>query len=170
MANPFIGEIKLVPYTFAPQGYAFCNGQLLPIAQNDTLFTLIGTTYGGDGTTTFGLPDLRGRSAIHQGQGPGLSPYVIGQLAGVENVTLTTGQLPQHTHDPILAGVGGNDVNSPLGARPASGGPAMYAAVTGLGTVMPLPAAGGSQPHDNMAPYLALHWVISLFGIFPSQN
>lgn len=169
MANPFIGEIKLVPYTFAPAGFAFCNGQLMAIAQNSALFTLIGTTYGGDGVNTFGLPDLRGRAAIHMGTRLGPT-YVIGEQAGVETVTLTTAQLPAHTHDPVQAGVGGNSTNSASGARPASGGPALYASTTGSGAQVPLPISGSSFSHDNMAPYLVMNWVISLFGIFPSQN
>jgi microcystin-dependent protein len=170
MANPFIGEIKLVPYTFAPRDYALCNGQLMDISQNSALFALIGTTYGGDGVTTFALPDLRGRSAIHMGTGPGLSPYVIGEQSGAENVTVTTAQLPIHTHDPVVAGVGGANANSPVAARVASGGPTLYAPTPGSGAQMPLPSSGGSQPHDNMAPYLVLNWVICLFGIFPSRN
>jgi microcystin-dependent protein len=170
MANPFIGEIKLVPYTFAPASYAFCSGQLMAIAQNNALFALIGTTYGGDGVNTFGLPDLRGRSAIHMGTGPGLSPYTIGERGGTESVTVTTAQLPTHTHDPVVAGVGGANANSPAGARAASGGPTLYASSPGTGAQMPLPLAGGSLPHDNMAPYLVMNWVICLAGIFPSRN
>jgi microcystin-dependent protein len=169
MANPFIGEIKLVPYNFAPAGYAFCSGQLMSIAQNTALFALIGTTYGGDGVSTFGLPDLRGRSAIHMGTRQGTT-YNIGETGGVETVTLTTAQLPVHTHDPVVAGVGGSNASTPAGARLASGGPALYAPAPGSGAQMPLPIAGGSLPHDNMAPYLVLNWVISLFGVFPSRN
>ena len=169
MASVFVGEIKLVPYNFAPSGYVFCDGRLLPIAQFDTLFALIGTTYGGDGVNTFAVPDLRGRSAIHQGTGAG-STYVIGQAAGVENVTLNLGQLPSHVHDPVIAAVGGNSTTAASGARPASGGPAMYASALGTGAQLPLSNTGGTTPHDNMAPFLTLNWVISLFGIFPSQN
>ena len=170
MANPFVGEIKLVPYTFAPQGFAFCNGALMAIAQNDTLFNLIGTTYGGDGQNTFALPDLRGRAPVHMGTSNFGTNYVIGELAGTETVTLTVNQLPVHTHDPIQAGVGGNDTGTPVGARVASGGPNVYTATNVGGGTMPLASAGGSQPHDNMAPFLVINFVISLFGIFPSQN
>jgi len=169
MADVFIGEIKLVPYNFAPVGYAFCNGQLMSIVQNTALFALIGTTYGGDGVNTFGLPDLRGRAAIHMGSRLGAT-YVIGEQGGVETVTLTTAQLPAHTHDPVQAGVGGNSTNSPFGARPASGGPALYAQTPRSGAQVPLPLGGNSLPHDNMAPYLVLNWVIALSGIFPARN
>jgi microcystin-dependent protein len=169
MSNPFIGEIRMVGFNFAPQGWAFCSGQLMSIAQNNALFALVGTTYGGDGQNTFGLPDLRGRVPIHQGQSPGTSNYQIGQQGGTETVTLISSQLPAHTH-PVAAAAGGNDTNASSG-MPASGGPNLYA--TGAGTppapmtVMP---TGGNQPHENMAPYVAISFVICLFGIFPSQN
>jgi len=168
MATAFIGEIKLVPYSFAPRGYAFCAGQLLSIAQNTALFSLIGTTYGGDGVTTFALPDLRGRAALHVGTGQ--ATYSIGENAGAESVTLTVSQLPVHAHDPVVAGAGGNDVSSPSGARLASGGRALYASSSGAGSLMPLAAAGGGGAHNNMAPYLVLNFIIALQGIFPSRN
>jgi len=167
MSDPFLGEAKLVPYNFSPTCYAFCAGQLMAIAQNDALFTLIGTTYGGDGVTTFGLPDLRGRAAVHFGTLSGGGSYFPGQAAGTETVTLSTAQLPTHTHDPPLAQAGGTPAAVPVGNAPASGGPDLYA--TTSGAVLTTLAAGGSQPHDNMAPYLTLNFVIALQGIFPSQ-
>jgi microcystin-dependent protein len=185
MSQPFVGEIRLFGGNFAPAGWAFCNGQLLAISQNDVLFNLIGTTYGGDGQNTFGLPDLQGRVPVHMGTNPtsGIN-YVIGQKAGVESVTLTTQQIPSHTH-PVLT------------ASASQGGPA---SVPSSATILadevlnptpnPAPFAyvpfsnvnqtalvgnsvgntGGSQPHDNMQPFLAVSFIISLFGVFPSQN
>jgi microcystin-dependent protein len=171
-SQPFVGEIMMVGFNFAPQGWAFCDGALLAIAENDTLFNLIGTTYGGDGQTTFALPDLRGRVPIHIGQGPGLSPYVIGQRAGVENVTLTVNQLPQHAHVVNPAASSGEQTsNRPDNNYPAVGG--YYAASTNSSSPMGAPtlaAAGGGQPHNNIQPVVGINFIISLFGIFPSQN
>ncbi len=171
MSNPYVGEIRMFPGNFAPNGWAFCDGSLQSIAQNDVLFNLIGTTYGGDGQNTFALPDLRSRAPIHQGANG--ANYIIGQTGGVENVTLTTNQLPVHTHVPLAAsGASGNPVNSPAGS--------VWSGWTGgqftlqPPTVNMNPAAvgqsGGSQPHDNMVPFLTINFIISLFGIFPSQN
>ena len=168
MSSPFIGEIRLVGFSFAPVGWAKCDGAILAIAQNDALFALIGTTYGGDGQVTFALPDLRGRVPIHNGQGPGLSSYIIGQAAGTETVTLTANQLPGHTHFGAGA-VGSGDTNLSTG-MPASGGPNLYASGQGAGTTIAGTQSGGSQPHENMAPFAVVNFVISLFGIFPSQN
>ncbi|WP_271065839.1 tail fiber protein [Caulobacter sp. NIBR1757] len=161
---------------FPPSGWMFCEGQLIPISENDTLFNLIGTTYGGDGQETFALPNLSGRLPVHQGQGPGLSQnYVIGEMAGVESVTLTTQQIPVHTH-PMLA-TNQNPVALPTGAMMGvpNGGPA---GTVIYGTDAPLTTlsqagnqiVGGSQPHENMQPYLAVNFIISLFGVYPSQN
>ena len=168
MSSPFVGEIRLVGFNFAPVGWAACDGQLMAIAQNDVLFQLIGTTFGGDGQTTFALPDLRGRVPIHMGQSPGTSNYVIGQSGGSETVTVLASQLPVHAHVAVSA-AGGNDTNVPTG-MPASGGPDLYAAGAGTGTTIAGTNAGGNQPHENMAPFATLNFVISLFGIFPSQN
>jgi microcystin-dependent protein len=168
MANPYVGEIRIVAFSFAPAGWAFCNGQLLAIAQNDVLFALLGTTYGGDGVITFNLPDLQGRVPIHNGVGPGLSNYVTGQVSGTENVTLTSNHIPFHNHL-VRAAAGGNDTPSFAG-MPASGGPDLYATGSGAAPTMNSAIAGSSQPHLNMAPFLAINYVISLFGIFPSQN
>lgn len=175
MANPFVGEIRLFGGNFAPVGWAFCDGSLLSIAQNDVLFALIGTTYGGDGQTTFALPDLRGRVPVHQGQGPGLSPRLIGQMAGVENVTLLSSQLPSHNHvlnataTPAAAGTG--VAGSLTGATPA-GGTQFYGSTPGGGAMAAqvLQPAGTGLPHNNVAPFLGMNFIISLFGIFPSQG
>jgi microcystin-dependent protein len=170
MSDPYIGELRLFPYNFAPRGWAFCQGQLLSIAQNTALFSLLGTTYGGNGQTTFGLPDLRGRVPISSGQGPGLSPYALGQTGGVESVTLTTPQLPAHNHS-VNASSSATSKN-PSGAEPAfTGGGSSYGTANDL-TMSPsmIGNTGGSQPHPNIQPYLTLNWCISLVGIYPSRN
>ncbi len=156
---------------FAPAGWAECNGALVPIAENDVLFALIGTTYGGDGQNTFGLPDLRGRIPIHQGTGPGLSTYTIGQMAGTETVTLVANQMGGHTHQ-LQSSSSPSNTNSPAGAIVAGSATTPYttaAAGTSFGSSM-IGTTGGSQPHENMMPFLTLTFVISLFGIFPTQN
>ena len=173
MSQPYVGEIRMFGGSFAPAGWAFCAGQLLPISENETLFNLIGTTYGGDGQETFALPDLQGRAPMHAGQGPGISQnYQQGEKAGVESVTLTTQQIPIHNHA-LLASTATALDNSPTNNVLAStiftkmytedvANQAMNASA-----VMP---AGGSQPHDNMQPFLAISYIISLFGVFPSQT
>ena len=173
MFEPFIGQINITAFGFAPKGWAFCNGQLLPISQNQALFSLLGTTYGGDGRVTFALPDLRGRAALHAGNGPGPVP---GQAAGLERVVLTNAQMPAHSHalrassDLANASVPGNAVP----AARARGGPTMYAGSTGgLAVAMhagSVAAAGAGQAHDNMQPYAVLSFVIALWGIFPSRD
>ena len=172
MAQPFIGEIRMVGFSFAPVNWAFCNGQLLPISQNEALFQLIGTIYGGDGVNTFQLPDLRGRIPVHQGTGFGTTT-TIGQISGSETVTLTTPQLPGHTH-PAFAnnGTSGGAQNSPVGAfcNKWSGAPFSSAASSTALNGAAVASTGGSQPHDNIPPFLAISFVIALFGIFPSQN
>ncbi len=168
----FIGSISLVPYTFAPFGTAFCNGQLMAISENEALFALIGTTYGGDGQSTFALPDLRGRVAIGMGQGPGLARYQIGQEAGSENVTLTVSQMPAHNHTAIASTSPGNTVD-PTSAYWAPGPRIyLYSSASNLTQMngAAIGTAGGNQPHDNVKPYLTLNYVIWLFGIFPSQS
>jgi microcystin-dependent protein len=172
MSQPYIGEIRMFGSSFAPAGWAFCNGQLIPISQNDALFVLLGTIYGGDGQETFALPDLQGRLPMHQGQGPGLSQnYIIGEKAGVESVTLTTQQIPLHTHPMVGSGVLGIS-KDPVGNTPSNSAGDVY---IGDNSNVPLsPQAvtpiGGSQPHENLQPYLAVSFIISLFGIFPTQN
>ncbi len=172
MSQPYIGEIRMFAGSFAPAGWAFCDGQLMPISENDALFTLIGTTYGGDGQETFALPDLRGRVPVHSGQGPGISQnYQMGETAGVESVTLSTQQIPIHTHAAMGSANAGILTDPGNGVWAAS-------ALNGYGTSAPdtqlspqaVGVAGGSQPHDNMPPYLTVSFIISLFGIFPSQN
>ncbi len=170
MSNPYVGEIRLFAGNFEPIGWMFCRGQLLSIANNPVLFALIGTTYGGDGQNTFALPDLQGRVPLHQGRGPGLSPRVIGEEGGTETVTLQAGQMPSHTHA-LHASASAATGSSPAGALLAA--TAMPSYDTGLAATAMAPGAigntGGMQPHDNMAPTLALSYIISLFGIFPSQ-
>ena len=167
MSNPFVGEIRMFAGNFAPAGWAFCAGQLMPISGNETLFTLIGTTYGGDGQSTFALPDLRSRLPLHMGSG-----FVLGQMAGEESVTLTTPQIPSHSH-PAQANNSGGTQTSPAGNVWAASSNHPYATAAAINTLMALPSlgpAGGSQPHDNMHPFLGINFIISLFGVFPSQN
>jgi microcystin-dependent protein len=171
MAEPFLGEIRMFGFNFAPQGWAMCNGQTLSISSNAALFALLGTTYGGNGTTTFQLPNLQSRVAIHMGQGTGLSPYVEGQLGGVENVTLTTNQMPLHTH-PVGASDAPAAATRPAGAVPARTTASAYAAAPD-GTVMNagmIGNTGGSQPFSVIQPYLTINFCIALEGIFPSRN
>lgn len=179
MSEPFIAQIKVYGTNFPPRGWAHCNGQLMPIAQNTALFSLIGTTYGGNGQTTFGLPDLRGRAAMHPGHGPGLTPRVLGEVSGSENVTLTINELPAHNHGVQATTVLGNTAD-PAGAvlargnfsqQGSSGAVPLYSN-DAPNTVMAqtLGIAGNNQPHDNMMPSLTLNYCIALQGIFPSRN
>ena len=167
MGQPFVGEIRMFGGNFAPAGWMFCAGQLLPISGNETLFNLIGTTYGGDGQSTFALPDLRGRLPMHQGNG-----FVLAQTGGTETVTLTVNQIPAHSHTPNSNNAGGSD--SPAGnvwGKSTTGKP--YVAAGGVpGTVnnTTVGSTGGSQPHDNLHPFLCVSYILSLFGIFPSPN
>lgn len=171
MATPYIGEIRLFAGTYAPQGWALCDGQLLSIADHDALFALIGTIYGGDGQASFALPDLRGRVPVHQGAGPGLTPRSIGEQGGSETVTLSATHLPVHTHA-LLASTDTAGLTTPGGARLATTSVASYdtAPATTAMAAAAVSSAGGSQPHDNMAPTVALSYIISLYGIFPSPN
>ena len=168
----YVGSVALVPFNFAPQGTLLCNGQLLPISQYDVLFNLVGTTYGGDGQSTFALPDLRGRVAIGMGQGPGLSPYSLGQTGGEESVTLQLSQLPTHNHTALAVTAVGNTV-SPLSDYWAAGPRVLlYSAPTNLTPAADFAVgpAGGSGAHENRKPFLALNYVIWWEGIYPSQN
>jgi microcystin-dependent protein len=170
MSQPYIGEVRLVGFSFAPYGWSICNGQLISIAENSTLFQLIGTTYGGDGQSTYGLPNLQGRIPIHQGSNS-MNTYVPGQLGGVESVTVTLNQFPAHNHLlSALSTAGGS--NSPTGNVTASLANAYFKATPAdpMSSAALGSSGGGSLPHDNMQPYLALNWVIALFGIFPSQS
>ncbi|MDX6581861.1 MAG: hypothetical protein QOI10_1045 [Solirubrobacterales bacterium] len=171
MAQPYIGEIRMFGGNFTPAGWAACDGQLLPIAENETLFQVIGTTYGGDGQSTFGVPDLRGRAPIHQGPLNG-DQFTVGEMAGSEQVTLRIQELSQHTHPLVAVGIQGSD-NAAGGNLPAiSQNIKPYINQSPGGTMNPaaLAAAGGSQPHDNRQPYLTINFIISLYGLFPSQS
>ncbi len=169
MAQPYVGEIRMFAGNFAPAGWMFCEGQLLPISENETLFQLIGTTYGGDGESTFALPDLRGRIPIHQGNG-----FILAETGGAEEITLTVSQIPAHSH-PLLATLNQGTQNQPnsqlLAQSPTQNafpyGSDIPPATLNPGTVSPV---GGSQPHTNFQPYLCVDFIISLFGIFPSPT
>jgi microcystin-dependent protein len=178
MATPFIAQVTLFPFNFAPKGWATCSGQLLPISQNTALFSLIGTFYGGDGRSTFALPDLRGRVPNGMGQGPGLSPYDIGEVAGAESVTVLVSQLPAHSHA-LQATSAAGTTNSPSNALLAQGvgGSSRgrftvntYASSGTSATLTPLPPVGGNLPHNNMQPSWVLNWCIALQGIFPARS
>lgn len=173
MATPFIGEIRLFAGNFAPVGWALCDGSLLPIAENEALFNLIGTIYGGNGQTTFGLPDMRGRVPVHQGAGNGLSPRTIGEMGGAEQVTLTPSQMPSHNHVLNATTAAASTANGVAGSLTGTAASTnFYGNTPGGGALAPqaLTATGGNQPHNNMAPFLGLNFIISLFGIFPSQG
>lgn len=173
MSEPFVGEIRMFAGNFAPRGWAFCDGQLLAVSQNDALFSLLGTIYGGDGRTTFGLPDLRGRLPIHAGSGPGLSPRRLGAKGGSENETLTVNQLPSHSHR-LQAKAAVATVRNPQGkvlAQPATfiytqvpTSPLVNFSSKAVGNV------GGSRSHVNLMPFLCIHFIISLVGIYPSRH
>jgi microcystin-dependent protein len=173
MAQPYIGEIRMFGGTYAPAGWAFCKGQQMAISEYDTLYNLIGTTYGGDGQETFNLPDLQGRVAVHYGQGPGISQkYQMGEKAGVEEVTLTTQQMPNHNHG-LLASTGAGGSKSPEGNL--LGSPPVVSLFSEMEPQRPLAPqmvipVGGSQPHQNRMPYTTISYIISLFGIYPSPT
>jgi microcystin-dependent protein len=165
MATPYVGEIRLVGFNFAPVGWAFCDGSLIAITENPTLFNLIGTTYGGNGTTNYALPNLKSRLPIHQGDG-----YVMGQTAGAETVTLTTSQIPAHSH-PLEAAAAAGTETSPAGAVWAESALEQYSTATPTDSMgATLGQTGGGQPHNNMPTFLTLNYVIALFGIYPSPN
>jgi microcystin-dependent protein len=168
MAQPFVSEIRQFAGNFAPSGWAFCDGQLLPINQNETLFALIGTTYGGDGTTNFAVPDLRGRVPMHFGAGPGLTARAPGARGGVEEVTLTALQTPAHTHA-LIASTGAGNLNNPTNALVADGPALAFLDAAPDTNLSPITAApvGGSQPHENRMPYLVITFIISLTGAMP---
>ena len=171
MSTPFIGEIRLVGFTFAPQGWLFCDGALLPISEYDALFNLIGTTYGGDGQNTFGLPDLRGRVPLHVGSSGG-NAYTLGGKGGVESVTLTGSQIAAHSHA-LLATSAAAATAAPQASPPsvpAQTAAAIYAASTPSAAMTATTLVGGGQSHDNRMPFLGINFIISLFGVFPSQN
>ncbi len=174
MSSPYVGEIRLFAGNFAPVGWAFCDGSIQSIANNETLFNLIGTTYGGDGQSTFALPNLSGRFPLHQGTGQGAA-YVMGQSGGAETVAVTVAQLPAHSHQVATTAPGTANVPaSTLLLSDQAGAPPVYAAPNAATLValagQSVGATGGGQGHDNMHPYLAVNFIISLFGVYPSQN
>ena len=172
MAQPYVGEIRMFAGNFAPAGWMICQGQTLPISENETLFQLIGTTYGGDGESTFNLPNLSSRIPLHMGNGPDGATYQLAEMAGVESVTLTTQQIPAHTH-PFTAsqspGTSNNPGNAVVGSSPSV---QMFFGLSPSNPMAPqsIGPAGGSQPHENMQPFLCINFLISLFGIFPSPT
>ena len=177
--DPFIGQIKIFGGNFAPRGYAFCDGQLLPISQNTALFSILGVTYGGDGRTTFALPDLRARAPVHPGQGPGLSAYRLGQQGGAATETLTEAELPAHTHPwdgladtSTQASPANNSLANLPGPGRGGGVSNLYGPAANLVAMSPdsMDPTGGAQPHNNEQPYLALNYVIALTGVFPTRN
>lgn len=175
--DPFVAEIRMFPFNFAPKGWAFCDGQLLPLSQNTALFSLLGTTYGGDGKSTFALPNLQGSAAMHPGQGPGLSLHDLGEMSGSQTVTLLTSEIPVHQHTMMAAGnpppanAGGPDPNGTSAIARSSGGTAYLAAPANMGNMAPqaLAPTGGSLPHNNMMPYLTVNFCIALQGVFPAR-
>ena len=178
MSDPYLGEIRIFAGNFAPVGWSFCNGSLVAISENEALFALVGTTYGGDGINTFGLPNLQGRAPMHQGNGLGLTSRTMGETAGTETVTLVTNNLPQHTHN-LVATTAAGTTAAPSGMMFATM-PSTFHAYTNpqSGDTLvesdfasnAIGSSGGSQPHENMMPYMAINYIIALEGIFPSQN
>jgi microcystin-dependent protein len=167
MAQPYVGEIRMFAGNFAPAGWMFCEGQLLPISENETLFQLIGTTYGGDGQSTFALPDLRGRLPVHMGNG-----FILAETGGAEQITLTVNQIPAHSH-PLLASTSGGTLSSPVNnllAESVAINPYIQDQANSNMNAAAVSAVGGSQPHTNFQPYLCVDFIISLFGIFPSPT
>ncbi|MBR7801816.1 phage tail protein [Undibacterium fentianense] len=174
MADPFVAEIRIFPFNFAPRGWAWCDGQILSISQNTALFSLLGITYGGDGRTSFALPNLSGRAAIGSGQGPGLSERVLGDPVGQSTVTLTSAEIPSHNHTMQINNIAGNST-SPSGAGLAVGarGVPLFAPISGASGTMhasALAEAGGGQPHNNMQPYLTMNFAIAMQGVFPPRT
>ncbi len=173
MADPFVAEIRIFPFNFAPRGWAFCDGQLLPLSQNTALFSLLGTTYGGNGKSNFALPDLQGRAAMHPGQGPGLSLHDLGETGGSETVSLLESEIPSHNH--ALQGSNNqSDTPSPAGRFLAHPTTAAYVPASAGNLVAMAPEAlaptGGDQPHNNLQPYLTMYFCIALQGVFPPRT
>ena len=172
MSNPYIGEIRMFGGNFAPYGWSFCNGSLVAISENPALYNLIGTTYGGDGTTTFALPNLLGRMPIHAGTGQGTQTYILGQLGGLEQVTLLTGQIPSHNHT-LFGSTDTANATAPTNnvlAAPSGLTPYAQAAARAQMDPTSISLTGGSAPHDNMMPFLCVSFIIALIGVYPSQS
>ena len=172
MADPFVAEIRIFPFNFAPKGWAWCNGQLMPLSQNTALFSLLGTTYGGDGKSTFALPDLEGRAPMHPGQGPGLSLHDLGETSGSETVTLLESEMPAHSHA-LRASLDDANLAIPTSGRTLAKGSANLYLASNPNAQMAfqgLAPAGGDQPHNNMQPYLTLYFNIALQGVFPPRT
>jgi microcystin-dependent protein len=165
--TPFVAEINLFPYNFCPSGWAWCDGQLLPISQNTALFSLLGTTYGGDGKSTFALPNLNGRVALHPGQGPGLSLRDLGEVGGSDTVTLLQSEIPVHAHTVRSSASAATSANPATAVPGTTEAPVYHATGTPTGTLQP---AGGDQPHNNLQPYLTLYYAIALQGVFPPRG
>ncbi len=173
MSEPFVGEIRMFAGNFAPRGWAFCDGQLLATSQNDALFSLLGTIYGGDGRTTFGLPEMRGRVPVHQGTGPGLSQRRLGARYGAETETLTTSQLPSHNHGGTLQANNGSASSAdPVGNVPANANTTVYTSedIDTNFSSQAIANEGGSSSHNNLMPALCINFIIALVGIYPSRN
>ncbi|MFN7940401.1 MAG: tail fiber protein [Thermoanaerobaculia bacterium] len=173
MADPFVAEIRIFPFNFAPRGWAWCDGQLMPLSQNTALFSLLGTTYGGDGKSTFGLPDLQGRAPMHPGQGPGLSLHDLGEISGSETITLLESEIPTHSHQmrADVVDLADTNVASPNASFALSAGGTLYqAASNATASDQALAPAGGDQPHNNMQPYLTFYFNIALQGVFPPRT
>ena len=170
MSNPFVAEIRIFPFNFAPKGWAFCNGQLMPISQNTALFSLLGTTYGGDGKSTFALPDMQGNAPMQPGQGQGLSLRDLGEMSGVESVTLLQSEMPVHSHTLQSTNEDGNNT-SPATRYPGRGNAVYLAPPSGLNAMafQAIAPTGGGLPHNNMQPYLTLNFCIALQGVFPQR-
>ncbi len=172
MSEPFVGEIRMFAGNFAPSGWAFCDGQLLAVSQNDALFSLLGTVYGGDGRTTFGLPDMRGRVPVHPGSGPGLTPRQQGERSGSERVTVVASQMPSHRHTLQASLEGATEINPQAKVTAQSPTGDIYGNIETLENLSPqsVTSFGGSQSHDNVMPFLCIHFIIALFGVYPSRN
>jgi microcystin-dependent protein len=174
MADPFVAEIRIFPFNFAPRGWAWCDGQLLPLSQNTALFSLLGTTYGGNGKSNFALPDFQGRAPMHPGQGPGLSLHDLGETGGSETVTLLESEIPAHSHSARAVGGEIGDLQAPSPARSLARSGNGFAYVSGPADTQMAPEvltpAGGDQPHNNLQPYLTFYFNIALQGVFPPRG